>query len=221
MIDHLRAAFFVLHLAAIGLLCLPAPVGALNQRSYNDPNVQAIFHDYATSLQGLGLDVGATALQDKAWRTGRRLLSLRRTLVQPLRPYTALTGSHQGWRMFGMVNRQPARLEVHVQTHPEGPWQPVYAMRSPKHNWRRFTLDQERVRGLFNDFSHLRNRRRFRQVSGWFAREILAEHPAAARVRVSMVLLPSPDPTTLRRQGRVLPSARRWSITTERGETPP
>ena len=221
MTDHLRAALVVFHLLAIGLLSLPAPVGALNRRTYNNPGVQAIFADYASVLQRLGLDVSRSSLQDEAWRTGRRLLGARRALLRPLRPYTALTGTHQGWSMFGMVNRQPARLEVHIQADPAGPWKPVYAMRSDAHDWRRRALDQERVRGLFNDFSHLRNRRRFRQVGAWFAREVLAEHPEAERVRVSMVVLPSPEPQALRRDRRVTPGVRRWSTTTERGEPEP
>lgn len=221
MKDHLRAAFVLLHLLAVALLCVPAPVGVLNKRTYNDPAVQGVFEHCAEIMQRLGHAVSRSDLQDQAWETGQRMLALRRTLIRPYRPYTELTGTQQGWSMFGTVNRAPARLEVHVQHSASPVWVPLYVMRSSQHDWRRRTLDQERVRGLFNDFSHLRRRRRFRQVAAWFATEVLGAQPSVQRVRVSMVVLPSPDPGTLRAEGRVAPGERRWSTTIDRnGDSP-
>lgn len=210
MIDHLRAVFILLHVVAIGILCIPAPVGAINERTYNNKGVQAIFAEYAQALQGVGVSISRAELQDLAWEAGQGLLDTRKALVRPFRRYYALTGTAQGWRMFGMVNRKPARLELHVQQRPGGPWEPLYIMRDPAHAWRSTQLNQERVRGLLNDFSHLRSKRRYKRTVRWFAAQVAQEQPDAWRLRASMVVLPSPTPAALRAQGSVTPGKRVW-----------
>ena len=198
MRDHLRAIFVLFHLAAIGSLCIPAPVGGLSQSSYDNRSVQKTFAEYAAMLRGLGVEIDRESLQDRAWAAGRWLLDVRAAAVAPFRPYHRVTGTQQGWRMFGYVNRIPARIEVHLQDQPGGPWRPIYIARSHNHAWRRRQLDQERFRALLNPASHRRSKKRYLQAVSWFADRAAADFPHAHAARVQMVELPVPPADELR-----------------------
>lgn len=205
MRDHLRAIFIVFHLAAIGSLCIPAPVGGLSERSYDNANIQQIFREYAKALSGVGLSITRKELQDTAWAVGQWLVDTRRAALQPFVPYHRATGTQQGWRMFGYVNRTPARLEVYLQEQPEGPWVPLYFARSDEHTWRRRQLDQERFRALLNSASHHRSKKRYDRAIDWMAKQAAADFPGAHGLAAQMVEQPAPPPEALR-QLDALPS---------------
>ena len=198
MRDHLRAIFVLFHLAAIGSLCIPAPVGGLTKTSYDNRSVQKTFAEYAAMLRGLGVDIDREGLQDRAWAGGRWLLDVRAAAVEPFRPYHRVTGTQQGWRMFGYVNRIPARIEVHLQVEPGGAWRPLYVARSNEHVWRRRQLDQERFRALLNAASHHRSKKRYLRAVSWFAARAAEDFPSAHAIRVQMVELPVPPAAELR-----------------------
>ena len=220
MVDHLRALFILLHVAAIAALCIPAPVGGLNARTYNDRNIQQSFEDYAALAQAVGIDIDRKGLQDLAWARGQDLIDLRLAAIQPFERYYALTGTRQGWRMFGYVNRSPARIEVYLQQAAEGPWEPLYVARSDTHDWRRHQLDQERFRGLLNSASHGRSRGRYKRFVSWFARQAAADFPDAHALRVQMVKLPSPTPARLRELGEVPVGKTFWQTDVVLGADP-
>lgn len=198
MRDHLRAIFILFHLAAIGSLCIPAPVGGLSERSYNNANIQAIFREYSVALNRVGLRVTRKELQDTAWAAGQWLVDVRKAALQPFVPYHRATGTQQGWRMFGYVNRTPARVEVRLQRVADGPWEPLYFARSDAHDWRRRQLDQERFRALLNSASHRRSKKRYERAVDWLADRAAEDFPEAHALAAQMVYQPAPPPEDLR-----------------------
>ena len=113
------------------------------------------------------------------WSAGQLLVNGREALIGPFQPYFWATGTRQSWRMYGVVDRRSARLEIHVL---EGTWQPAYVDLT-EHDWQGTLLRQERL-GLaeLRRYARLARERDpvFRRVFGTGIRSYLRRdfHPA-------------------------------------------
>lgn len=196
---HVRAVLVLLHVLAITLLSFPAPVGAMSKRAFAAPATQATFQSYADALQGMGFDVRKDQLEAWLWEWGNAFLAARNKVVAPFIPYAELTGSEQGWRMFGGLNRHPAWLVVEVQQ--DGQWRTVYRMRSPDLDWRRRQFDQERMRALANSWSWGSRKGTYDAFSVWLAQRAAEDFPTASHMRIHMEKVTLPPPEQLRAEG--------------------
>ncbi|MCB9779556.1 MAG: hypothetical protein H6742_13415 [Alphaproteobacteria bacterium] len=197
--DHLRAILVLLHVLVISVLSFPAPVGMMTERAFSHPDTQASFQSYTDALNAVGVDIDKDEFQQLLWDAGTAFISVRRKVVAPMQPYVALTGTEQGWRMFGSVNRRPAWLRVELKQ--DGAWRTIYEMRSDEYTWRRQQLDQERVRAVVNNFSWLHSKRTYEDFGLWLARRAAEDFPDATHLRTSMVRRALPPPDELRAHG--------------------
>jgi hypothetical protein len=207
-VKHLRALLVLLHVLAVSVMAFPAPVGAMSKKDWASPELQQTFQGYAGALRAVGLPVTDEGLQAWLWEAGNDLLAVRKAALAPFRPYLELTGSEQGWRMFGTVNRRPAWLVVEVGDG-QDQWRRVYEMRSDEHTWLREQMDQERVRGLVNGYSWLNRKKSYDQLSVWLARRASVDFPDASHMRIAMERRRLPAPQELRTQGMPAPT-RHW-----------
>ncbi|MCK6515895.1 hypothetical protein L6R46_12655 [Myxococcota bacterium] len=212
--DKLRALFVLFHLVGITLLSLPSPGKA---QDLDAPEAAALLADLRALGARIGVERSAAEVKAIALGVSERVRAARATLLAPFNPYARLTGAKQGWSMFWAINHRPARLVIELEG-PDGVWTPLYVARSDVYAWRRREMDQERVRGLVNQYSHLRDRRSYRAFAAFIAQRALAEHPEAQRARVLMEERPSLSPEALR-AGKTPPSKRRWEELYSR-ETP-
>jgi hypothetical protein len=209
---HLRALFVLFHLLAITLLALPAPVGGMNRHTFASEGLQANLAGWRAVLGGLGWEVSAAEIEDRAWRAGKAILAARRVVLAPFRPYAELTGASQGWRMFAYNNRSPAWMRVEVEE--AGSWTILWEARSERATWRRRQFDEGHFRGVMNDWSWLRDRKSYERFARWLAGEVRQERPAATRLRVRMVQRRTPRPAVLAAEG-FPPTEDRWLSTLE------
>ena len=206
---HLRAVLVLLHCLAIFLLSFPAPVGAMKKSAWRTKDMQATFASYTEAINGLGVELGQDELEAILWDAGTRFMAVRNQAVAPFQPYLRLTGSKQGWRMFGTVNRRPAWLEIEVGESKDGPWRTVYRMRSTEHDWRRSQFDQERTRALVNNWSWLGGKKSYEQFSVWIAQRASEDFPDESHMRIGMERIVLPPPEELHAEG--MPAGtRRW-----------
>ncbi|MCK6521091.1 hypothetical protein L6R49_06575 [Myxococcota bacterium] len=212
--DKLRALFVLFHLVGITLLSLPAPGSA---QDLDEPEVAALLDDLRALGARLGVERSADEVKAIAKDVSAEVREARATVLAPFQPYARLTGARQGWSMFWAINHRPSRLVIELEG-PDGAWTPLYVARSDEHAWRRKELDQERLRGVVNQYSHLRDRRSYRAFAAFIAKKALVDHPEAVRVRVLMEERPSQRPEALR-AGKTPPSRRRWEELYSR-ETP-
>ena len=212
--DKLRALFVLFHLVGITLLSLPTPGKA---QDLDAPEAATLLEDLRALGARLGVERSVAEVKVIAVDVSERIREARAALLAPFNPYARLTGARQGWSMFWAINHRPARLVIELEG-PDGAWTPLYVARSDTYAWRRRELDQERLRGVVNQYSHLRDRRSYRAFAAFIAQKALAEHPEATRARVLMEERPSQRPEALR-AGKTPPSKRRWEELYSR-ETP-
>lgn len=212
--DKLRALFVLFHLVGITLMSLPSPGKA---QDLDEPEVAALLADLRALGARLGVERSAEEVKALALDVSERAREARGWLVAPFLPYARLTGARQGWSMFWSINHRPSRLVIELEGA-DGGWTPLYVARSDVYAWRRREMDQERIRGVVNQYSHLRDRRSYRAFAAFIAQRALADHPEAVRARVLMEERPSQGPEALR-AGKTPPSKRRWEELYSR-ETP-
>jgi len=208
---HLRGALLLLHLVAITLMALPAPVGSDQRSNYEGPEAEAELQALSDGLARVGLDVPPDAIVDWSVSTSARVLALRRAALAPFQPYYRWAGTRQGYRMFSAVALRGNRLTVEVDRG-DG-WELLYLARSARHTWRRSQLDHELTRSMLDRYTRKRYRKRYDAVTEWIARQVAVDVPDAERVRVSFRHAPIQTaaqsrageiPPTLQRRTRVV-----------------
>lgn len=207
MIDQIRAVFVLFHVVVVGLLCIPAPVG-MTKKVMQDEGVQGGIAAARQVVNAVGWEIDQAQATDRAFVWGRALLDGRKTLLSPFRWYYRATGAKQGWRMFGYLNRRPARLELELNQG-EG-YRPLYVARSNEHTWRRGLLDQERSRAFINDYSWRSDKKDYDRFCIWVAGEVALEFPDALGLACQMRTMPIPEPEALRASGALAPGKVFW-----------
>lgn len=209
-----RAAFVALHLFAVTAMALPSAGAGMNRSAWADPTVQGEFAGWAERLRGLGLDIGASELGERAWRFASAYESGREKVLAPFMPYYRLCGTWQSWRMFVAPHRYPGRLEIHVDRG-QG-WEPLYVARSAEHGWHRRWLDHDRFRASIFRYSWKHYVAGRRDFTDWVARTVAREEPDAVSVRVSWMRYRTRSPEEVRegvppREKRELSNSRNLS----------
>jgi hypothetical protein len=198
MRDQLRAMLITAHILAVCMLTMPAPVG-ISEAAMQDAEVQGSLATARAVVGAFGWQLSKEEATDLAYGLGTRFMALRSKALTPVRPYAEYLGVKQGWRMFGLINREPARMEAELLE--AGAWRTIYVARDPDLDWMADLMDHERVRGFTNQFSWAKRRRRFRQFSKWLARQAATDFPEATKLRTRMVILHIVPPAQLKAHG--------------------
>lgn len=195
MMDHLRTVLIVIHFVAITVIALPSVKG-LRPAHLRHPEAQQ-------TIATLSEVTGASAEDITAWvlDAGDRLNATRRTILRPFQPYYTYAGTRQSWRMFGVINHAPARLEVHSRQREALPWEALFVSGDPKHDWLASKLDHVRMRSMIASFSYRRERWLYDVFVDW-----LVEEAARTGVDGSLQVLMRPCPVRTPAQRRRSPS---------------
>lgn len=186
----LVTGFVTLHAASMVLLSLPhLPDEAL--RGERSPEVEATIAS-AVARVGPGAEAPLRA-GVRAWAGATH--AIRATFE----PYARLTGTHQGWTMFGNVPLRSEQLEIWIR-RPDETWTPLYVARSSTATWRRAFFDNERIR-TFVHAAAKGKRARWAEFADWVAREARADDPSIAQVKVQLVEVGIPPHAVLARTG--------------------
>jgi len=193
---HFKAALIALHLVAITLQAMPAPVGAMRKAEWKDATVQDELAVWTHRLNGWGVSWTQQELEDHAWTVAGKWLATRRTVLEPFAPYYRYCGTHQSWRMFVAPHRYPSRLHIDIRTGSE--WTPVYVGRDPELDWHAGWLDHDRMRSVVFRFGWKSYRRSYRQFADFMAGHAAVEFPDATHVRLRMYKQRTPSPEEVR-----------------------
>jgi hypothetical protein len=190
---HVRAGLVVLHVVAITLVALPAPVGGMDRRLWADPTVQAEFRAWRGRLAAVGLELSAQEFEDRLFDAAAGLMDAREAVIAPFVPYYDHCGTWQSWRMFVAPHTHPSRLVVEVQR--DGAWEEVFRERSSTATWMRPILAQDRLRSAIFRYSWANFKGSYKRFARWVSERALADHPGAqaARVRYERQASPTPE----------------------------
>ncbi len=183
-VPHLRAALTLLHLVAITLMALPAPIGADRTSNYEGPEAEAQLAQIVDALDRVGIRATKEDVVDLSLAVARPVMAARRAVLTPFKPYYSLAGTRQGYRMFSGTSRYQNRLQVEVRD--QGEWRTLYLMGDPDARWRGATFNHELTRSMLYRYTERRYRKRWNAVADWIAAEAAADHPTVDRVRVSV-----------------------------------
>jgi len=182
---QVRAALLLLHLFAITLMALPAPVGADRSSNYEGPQARRELAQVSDSLARVGVEASPEQIAALSIGISKKVLALRRLALAPFRPYYSLFGTRQGYRMFSGVALYGDRL--HVQVEEAGQWRTLYLARDDAHDWRGPAWDSELSRSMLYRYSGKRYRERYGAITKFVAREVALDYPLATRVRISLL----------------------------------
>ncbi len=194
--SHLKALLIALHLLAITLQAMPAPVGAMRKAEWKNPTVQDELSLWTARLNGWGIPWTQQEFEDHAWRIARNWLRVRRVVLSPFGPYYRYCGTQQSWRMFVAPHRYPSRLHVDIQTESE--WLPVYVGRDDELDWHAQWFDHDRMRSVVFRFGWKSYRASYRQFVDFMAGLAAVEFPEASHIRVRLHRARTPSPEEVR-----------------------
>ncbi len=193
---HIRTALILFHICAVCLMAFPAPQGALQKSSWDDPSVKNEMHMWAERSRSIGFTWNDVEFRDFLWDASKAILEVRRWVLWPFMPYMNWTGARQSWRMFSAPHRYPVRLFIEVEQ--DGIWRPVYVGRSDEYTWMRDTFDHHRIRRIIFLHGWKRYDRRWSTFGKWIARHAAEDFPDATRVRIRQWKFRTPSPEELR-----------------------
>jgi len=193
---QIRAALLLLHIVAVVLMALPAPVGSERDDTYEMPAVREQLQQLRDLLGRVGVETTEDELADLSKNSARAVLDVRKTALRPFKPYYDLAGTRQGYRMFSGVSLSGDRLQVEIDRG--GEWELIYLARDPDHTWRWWTFNHELTRSLLYRYVEKRYRKRFKSLSRWVAAEAAADFEGVERVRVSFLRQRIPSPSESR-----------------------
>jgi hypothetical protein len=189
-----------LHVVAVTLMAMPAPEGAMDRSDWKSPLAQEEFKSWSESLSRWGMDVTPAKLEASLWDMAERYMSVRNMLLRPFRPYYALCGTSQGWRMFVGPNLHPSCLHIDIEEN--GAWRPIYIERDPAHNWLGAKLDHEHFRTAIFTMIFFHHHREYERFASWVARAAARDFPEASRVRIRVFKFRTPRPVEVREERR-------------------
>lgn len=185
---QIRAALIFLHLAAMLVMCLPAPYNMASKRSWQTPQAQAEAATWAKNLRSVGISTTAEELTEGMHSFTRGYLRLHGRLNQPFRPYQKLANMRQGWSMFSHPQTHPGWLHIDIRSdiRPRGQsYRPIYIQHSEQHTWRRDQFEHNRVRKLLGRIARRpKGHPAYKALTRWIARQVARDFPDATHVRV-------------------------------------
>ena len=190
-----RAVFVALHLVAIGLAAIPAPVGGMNRAAWKAPTVQGELHAWADRI---GMD--HEAFEDGLWELAVDVMALRSVVLRPFRLYYHRLGTQQSWRMFVAPHTHPSRL--HIDIEEDGEWFNVYEQTTAGEHYLEDELEGDRFRSALFRYAWPAYKRPYRHFARWVARHAEKDFPEATRVRLRWHRRTTPSASDLR-AGRI------------------
>lgn len=190
-VRHGRAVFVALHLVAVGLAAIPAPVGGMNRASWQEPTVKGEIDAWADRV---GME--REAFEQGLWDLAVNVMAVRGVVLKPFLPYYHRLGAQQSWRMFVAPHRHPSRL--HIDIYENGEWFNVYEQTTAGPHWLEDLLEGDRFRSALFRYSWPQFRAPYRHLARWVAAEAADEFPEATRVRLRWHRRTTPPPETLR-----------------------
>ena len=208
LFDHVRAILVAAHVVAVTLLALPSP-GRVTEKTFRDPALQEVLADWRSVARGIGWELSKEESEAMGLAGSNAIMDLRHQVLRPFQPYFRYAGTRQSWRMFGYLNRFPARFRFEVYTPGVG-WTTTYEARSPTATWRGGQLDAERFRAMINAYSWKRSRKGYDRFVDWLSCKAAADFPQATKSRASMLRMRLPSPEALRELGSVPVTGTFW-----------
>jgi len=195
---HLRALFVLVHVMAVVLAAFPAPVGGLQRSAWSEPTVARELDTWHARLASVGLTSDRDSFEDDLYALAATWVRGRRGVLEPFNPYYRYLGVEQSWRMFVAPHKHPSRLQVHVRTDPNSPWEPLYIHGDPHHTWHAAQFEHTRMRSALFRYSWPSFRRGYRALARWVGTEVARERPDAGQVRLQWERRKTPSPDQLR-----------------------
>lgn len=184
---HLRAALIFGHLAAVLVMCLPAPYKMASRQQWRTAQAKTELASWAARLRSAGIDTSAEELEAHLFGLTRSYLRLRSRVNRPFERYHRVAEMRQGWSMFSHPQTHPGWLHVEVREPNSADYRPVYVQRSRRHTWRRDQFEHNRLRKLIGRISRRPpGHPSYRQLADWIARKAAMDFPRASHVRVRM-----------------------------------
>lgn len=208
---QLRAALLLLHLVAVLLAALPAPVGTDRHSAYQTRQAQAELKRITNQLEGIGVELTPKELEDLLVDSSKQILGVRKAILAPFVPYRDLLGTRQDYRMFSGTSRMSDRL--HVEVREDGAWRTVFMTRDPQYPWLRSALDHELGRSMLYRYAEPRYRKRYRAFATWLGRRAAVDFPTADRLRVEWIPSRAPSPSEARAGATWTADEPRWERT--------
>ncbi|MEZ4448211.1 MAG: hypothetical protein R3B09_01945 [Nannocystaceae bacterium] len=192
----LRVLVVGYHLALIVVLSLPSADAMLHRPNWESANTKADLAHWAAALGRVGVEMTGPELADRLWRTAEALSGVQGAISRPFVDFSRIVGFRQGWAMFASPQRHP--VELHVDLEEGGAWRPLSRPHDDAAAWRRATFEHNRYRKLAGSLGRRFQRRYYDPIARWLAREALADHPGATRVRVQLHAYTSLPPERVR-----------------------
>lgn len=181
---HVRAVLIFLHVAAIFVMCLPAPYKMANKRSWKTAQARAEVAGWAKRLSSVGVNMTPEEFEEQMYGITLSYLKLRTRVNKPFRRYHRISELRQGWAMFTYPQTHPGWLHVDL-LKPGGKYQPIYIQHSDEHEWRRTQFDNNRLRKLLGRVARRHHGHpAYIALSNWIARQAAKDFPDASHVRV-------------------------------------
>jgi len=192
---HVRVGLIAFHVAAVVLLSAPVPGNVARRELWKSEDNQAAFAEWARRLRWLGY-TGKEQLEADLWALAQRYLAARNRVIWPLERYSAVTGVHQGWRMFSGARKHPA--ELHIDARIDGAWQPIYRPHSADYNFWQAQFTHNRMRKLMGRQSRRTVYNGYDQLAAFLARKVAHAYPRATAVRTRLYRYPVRTPDQVR-----------------------
>lgn len=186
-----RAVFVALHLTAVGLAAIPAPVGGMNRSSWAQPTVRGEIEAWAARL-----GMPADTLEQGLWDLSVRVMAVRRVVLRPFTPYLDRLGTQQSWRMFVAPHRHPSRL--HIDVWEGSGWRTVYVQTTAGEHFLEDVLEGDRFRSALFRYAWPQYKGPYRHLGRWVARRAAEAYPDATRVRLRWFRQETPTPAQMR-----------------------
>lgn len=195
----LTALFVAAHVLAVVLGAAPAPVGSLNRSAWAEPTVARELDTWFGRLSAVGLTEDRATFEDDLYALAGTWVRARRGVLRPFHPYYRYLGTEQSWRMFVAPHKHPSRLQIHVRTGPKADWELIYLQGDPEHAWRAHQLEHTRMRSALFRYSWPAYRRSYQAFARWVGRQVAAERPDAAQVRLQWARQKTPSAQQIRK----------------------
>jgi len=186
-------AFVTLHVVAVTLMSIPAPMGPMSKADFASPQIQDEVKSYAAMLQNWGVEVEPQEFGEWLRRASNSYYRTRQAILTPFRPYYELCGTEQGWHMFVGPNMYPTRLYLEIDRG-DGHWETITIQGDPQYDWFAHRLDLEAWRTVIYSITFFGDRREYKHFVRWLAARAKEDFPRAERFRSRLYRFKYPTP---------------------------
>ncbi|HCH63736.1 MAG: hypothetical protein CL927_12785 [Deltaproteobacteria bacterium] len=212
--EHLLGLFVLYHLGAVLAGSVPAAVGGLSRRSWQNPTVAAELDAWHRTLRELGLRADRDAFEDGLYKVAVRTVRFRKQLTTPFQPYYTFAGTKQDWRMFVAPLTRPASLRIEARHSSDSEWFPLYVHHSAEHDWLAPQLRYARTRPVLFRLAWPRYKPEYRRFGRFLSRRALEADASLSAVQVVWERRRSPTPN----RRKIQPIERQRPLVFERSE---